>query len=348
LTEIDLCEIGLAFPAPSSAAAALATAARRNFQSLRTALQHSEARHTMEALKKEMERKKREREALAGGGAAAASGPKKWMRRGDVEAARERQYREETAREAAEQAARLRVPCLEHHDAARGAVSSDPAAVAAAAAAAAGLKSAAEVAAAEAAEAAAAPALAPREVKRRLRALSQPISLFAESDDERLVRLRAVEAALPKSNEADLELKKGQMFNETQLYDDQGRAIQAGVQVEHEGAEKDDDVDGGGGDGDGDDDGDAGGGGGPSGGVLSPEELTVQFLRGLLRQWEGELSARSDGDARSKEGKLELATYAATDARTDDGLHARRAPRRRRTHPRSLRPTAGTSSAGAT
>ena len=199
------------------------------------------------------------------------------------------------------------MPCLEHHDAARGAVSSDPAAVAAAAAAAAGLKSAAEVAAAEAAEAAAAPALAPREVKRRLRALSQPISLFAESDEERLVRLRAVEAALPKSNEADLELKKGQMFNETQLYDDQGRAIQAGVQVEHEGAEKDDDADGGG-DGDGDDDGDDGGGGGPSGGVLSPEELTVQFLRGLLRQWEGELSARSDGDARSKEGKLELAT----------------------------------------
>ena len=166
----------------------------------------------MEALKKEMERKKREREALAGGAAAAASGPKKWMRRGDVEAARERQYREETAREAAEQAARLRVPCLEHHDAARGAVSSDPAAVAAAAAAAAGLKSAAEVAAAEAAEAAAAPALAPREVKRRLRALAQPISLFAESDEERVVRLRAVEAALPKSNEADLELKKGAMI----------------------------------------------------------------------------------------------------------------------------------------
>ena len=55
----------------------------------------------MEALKKEMERKKGEREALAGGGGgAAASGPKKWMRRGDVEAARERQYREETAREA--------------------------------------------------------------------------------------------------------------------------------------------------------------------------------------------------------------------------------------------------------
>ena len=77
--------------------------------------------------------------------------------------------------------------------------------------------------------------------------------------------------------------------------------------------------------GDGDDDGDDGGGGGPSGGVLSPEELTVQFLRGLLRQWEGELSARSDGDARSKEGKLELATYAAMEARTDDGLHARRA-----------------------
>ena len=114
------------------------------------------------------------------------------------------------------------------------------------------------------------------------------------------------------------------MFNETQLYDDKGRAIQAGVQVEHEGAEKDDDADGGG-DGDGDDDGDDGGGGGPSGGVLSPEELTVQFLRGLLRQWEGELSARSDGDARSKEGKLELATYAAMEARTDDGLHARRA-----------------------
>ena len=128
------------------------------------------------------------------------------------------------------------------------------------------------------------------------------------------------------------------MFNETQLYDDKGRAIQAGVQVEHEGAEKDDDVDGGG-DGDGDDDdADGGGGGGPSGGVLSPEELTVQFLRGLLRQWEDELSARSDGDARSKEGKLELATSAMPDARTDDGLHARRTAPPSHSPARSLRP----------
>ena len=94
----------------------------------------------------------------------------------------------------------------------------------------------------------------------------------------------------------------------------------------------------GGGDGDGDDDGDDGGGGGPSGGVLSPEELTVQFLRGLLRQWEGELSARSDGDARSKEGKLELATSAMPEARTDDGLHARRAAPPSHSPARSLRP----------
>ena len=67
--------------------------------------------------------------------------------------------------------------------------------------------------------------------------LGQPIQLFDEDDEERLERYRAVSSALPTESEVDRsDLKKGQMFNETQLYNDKGEAIQAGVQGDVEGA----------------------------------------------------------------------------------------------------------------
>jgi pre-mRNA-splicing factor 18 len=175
----------------------------------------------MEALRLELERKRKEREALAP--AEATAGKKnKWVRRGDVEAAREAAYREAEAREAEERAKRLVVPCLRKFDgggsaAAAGAATSDDAAGpsgdgeeegGAPAAAGGGAVSVAPVPAASADS-----SLPPTEVKRLLRKLGQPIALFGENDGARLERYRAVAAALPAEDE-DEELKRGQMFNE--------------------------------------------------------------------------------------------------------------------------------------
>ena len=82
--------------------------------------------------------------------------------------------------------------------------------------------------------------LEPKEVKRLLRQLGQPVQLFGEEDEARLERYQAVHAAVLAARESDedIELKQGQMFNETQLYDETGRAKQEGVQAEAEGAEQ--------------------------------------------------------------------------------------------------------------
>eukprot|EP00965_Chrysotila_dentata_P064705 2145527-Pleurochrysis_carterae.AAC.1 len=69
----------------------------------------------MDVLKAEMERKRKEREALT---ATADGGKKKWVKRGDVEKMREEQYRLTEAKEAEERKARLKVPCLRYRRAA--------------------------------------------------------------------------------------------------------------------------------------------------------------------------------------------------------------------------------------
>jgi len=62
----------------------------------------------MEALKAEMERKRKEREAAAPN--AECSGKKRWVKRGDLEKARVQAYHESEASEAKEREARLVVP----------------------------------------------------------------------------------------------------------------------------------------------------------------------------------------------------------------------------------------------
>lgn len=175
----------------------------------------------MEALRLELERKRKEREALAPAEAEGGK-KKKWVRRGDVEAAREAAYREAEAREAEERARRLVVPCLRKFDGGgEAAAAGSGAAVSVDAAGPSGGVQEGGGAAALAdggvgAVGRAAPAeswLPPTEVKRLLRKLGQPIALFGEEDGARLERYRAVAAALPAEDEDD-ELKRGQMFNE--------------------------------------------------------------------------------------------------------------------------------------
>ena len=169
----------------------------------------------MDALKAEIERKRKEREELG----AAGGGKKKWAKRGEIEKARVAQYHADENREAKERESRLVVPCLKYANI----TTADNAAAAAVEEAAedssgepnaAGNTSSKKSQSKKALEAA---KLKPSEVKRLLRQLLQPIQLFGEDDEARLERYQAVSAALPTASEANLEFKKGQMFNETQV-----------------------------------------------------------------------------------------------------------------------------------
>jgi len=280
----------------------------------------------MDVLKLEMERKRKERETLAAGQAPAseaeggAAKKKKWVRRGDVEAAREAAYHVSEAREAEERAKRLVVPCLRKFDgegAASTAIDADKhiagddaldAGVDAgrsrdgkAAAGAAGTSTTVHIP----------DGIKSTEVKRLLRKLGQPIQLYGEDDETRLERYRAVAAALPAENEEDDELKRGQMFNETQLFDERGKAKQLGDHSENVGGA------GAGADGAG-----GSGGGGPGGDddyggeeleaafvPTTPEQIVSRHFKQLVKLWDDQLSARDEATARSIPGKREAATF---------------------------------------
>jgi|TARA_B110001469_G_C9499362_1_gene249450 pre-mRNA-splicing factor 18 len=175
----------------------------------------------MDLLKAEIERKRSASAAL--GGNTAVGGKKKWVKKGDLEKARVAQYHEGKAEDdkARQTSSDARFdagpPIVDGTDSGGGAVASQ-------ATSAGGAGSSTED-------------IRPNDVKRRLRMLGQPIQLFDEDDAARLERYRAVSSALPTESEVDRsDLKKGQMFNETQLYDDKGGAMQEGVQEDVEGA----------------------------------------------------------------------------------------------------------------
>ena len=188
--------------------------------------------HTMDALQAEIARKRKEREANAG---TAAAGPRKWIKKGDLEKQREAAYLQTEATEQEERQKKLVVP--QHRDAAiaaeqaaerkRLAGESDAlqdeqqqgagasSATAGSSGSVGGGVSRSGAGASTDSEA----ALRPVDVMRRLRALGQPIRLFGETDEERYDRYRAVSSALPSEAEVDLELKKGQMFDQRQLFE---------------------------------------------------------------------------------------------------------------------------------
>jgi len=244
----------------------------------------------MEALRDAMEKKRKEREeaAAAGGG----GGKKKWVRRGELEAQREAAYREEMA--AAEASRKLVVPCLRRYEG-EGDAAAAVDNTGTGAALVGGLSAAARAGGVGAGGASSAGGdmvhLEPKEVKRLLRQLGQPVQLFGEEDEARLERYRAVAAATEK--EDDAELKAGQMFNETQLYDESGKAkdaATAAAAAETRPAAVDEEEMG--------------------GEEANTVEGTIsRHFKGLLRLWEEELSARSEAVANSAAGRKEMATY---------------------------------------
>ncbi|KAI8464645.1 MAG: Prp18 domain-containing protein [Monoraphidium minutum] len=137
----------------------------------------------MDNLKALLAKKKAEKQELVG--------DKKFVRRGEIEEARLKRLREE---EAAEKLEKERRKKRQHGGRggsdAPGGADGAPGDTAAAAAAAAAQQQAAE---ADAAVLKALAALPRAEVFRRLRALSQPVTLFGEGDGERVARLARVE-----------------------------------------------------------------------------------------------------------------------------------------------------------
>jgi len=267
----------------------------------------------MDALQAEIARKRKEREATAG---TAAAGPRKWIKKGDLEKQREAAYLQTEATEQEERQKKLVVP--QHRDAAiaaeqaaerkRLAGESDAlqdeqqqgagasSATAGSSGSVGGGVSRSGAGASTDSEA----ALRPVDVMRRLRALGQPIRLFGETDEERYDRYRAVSSALPSEAEVDLELKKGQMFDQRQLFDESGNARQETAKVAHE-------AEAGGADGAGDDEDEN---------ELdekfvptTPEEAVAKHFKTLIKMWEGELEARDPTESASQAGRTVTANF---------------------------------------
>ena len=275
---------------------------------------HDSARNLpMEAIQAEIARKRKEREAAAatlGGGGE----PRKWMRKGDVEKYREAEYLKNEAEEQEARLKKLVVP--QHRDAALAAeqAAQKQALLSAQTKNMAGSaeQQHAEKAAdhASASTSAAGPssssigadaetALRPVDVMRRLRALGQPIRLFAETEEERYDRYRAVSSALPTEAEVDLELKKGQMFDQRQLFDESGNARQETAKVAHE-AEV-----GVGGNDDEDEEAELDEQFVPT----TAEESVAKHFKTLIKLWEEELEAREPAEASSQAGRTVTATF---------------------------------------
>ena len=264
----------------------------------------------MDALQAEIARKRKEREALGGGG---GGGPKKWVKRGDIEQQRQAAYLQKEAAEQEERAKKAVAP--QHRNAALAAAdaaaastqrATDEAADAASGSTAADVSStnATPAAAGKSSSAAAADGsetkLQPVDVMLRLRALGQPIRLFAETEEERYDRYRAVSSALPSESEIDLELKKGQMFDQRQLFDESGNARQETAKVAHTGEAKE---------GDEGDEGDDAVELDASFVATTPEEAVAKHFKQLIKMWEEELEQREPAEAASQKGRTDTATF---------------------------------------
>mmetsp|Transcript_21467 Transcript_21467/g.59063 ORF Transcript_21467/g.59063 Transcript_21467/m.59063 type:complete len:374 (-) Transcript_21467:449-1570(-) len=245
----------------------------------------------MDSLRLELERKRKEREEAGGGGGGST---KKWVRRGEIEAARAAAYRAAEAAEAEERAKKLVVPCLRSFPSAplregeregqRGSEGKGPV-----------------VPAVTSASASVPVDISTIEVQRLLRKLGQPITLFGEGEEERLARYKAVLDALPAEDE-NIELKRGQMFNETQLFDERGRAKQqldhaeasGGEEAKAEGAEEDE-----------------------YGGEemeaaftpTTPEQIVSRHFKRLVKMWEEEIASKDEATAGTAAAKREAATF---------------------------------------
>ena len=259
----------------------------------------------MEALQAEIQRKRKEREALTSGGSA-AGGAKKWMKRGELEKKKEAAYREAEAQDQEDRARRIMAPQQRN-----AALAAEQAAQTAAV-----HKNAAGDAAHSTDTGAGGSAVGsssstggksstskdegpvrPADVMRRLRALGQPICLFAETDEERYDRYCAVSSALPSETEYDLELKKGQMFDQRQLFDESGNARQETAKAtdEHKAddeadEENEDEL-------------------APTFVPSTPEETVAQHFKQLLKLWEQELGQREPAEAASQAGRTATATF---------------------------------------
>jgi len=132
------------------------------------------------------------------------------------------------------------------------------------------------------------------DVMLRLRALGQPIRLFGEDDTERLERYRAVSSALPSESVVNNELKRGQMFDETQLFDESGKAKQDTAKVasgkEEEEADDDDVL-------------------AATFVATTPEQVVARHFKQLTKLWEDDLEAREAHEAQSNAGRSATAAF---------------------------------------
>ena len=247
----------------------------------------------MDALKAEMERKRKEREdaKAAGGG----GGPRKWVKRGELEKERAVKYYET---EAAEQEERARKAVAPQHRMA-AAVAADEAEKIAAGTSAIDPSTVGKTSTDYASSsAAAAPveeevALRPVEVMRRLRALGQPIMLFGETDEERRDRYRAVSSAMPSEAEVNMErLQKGQTWgqSERQLFDEAGNAKHDTAREIAEEKEDEAELD-------------------ATFVAKTPEETISRHFKQLMKLWEHELESREPAEAASQQGRTATAAF---------------------------------------
>ena len=253
----------------------------------------------MDAIKAEIERKRRlqqdAKETLG----------RKWVKRGEVEQIRQKQYYEEEARQAEERSKKAVAPQFrrapDDGSASAAGVSSgadgaptlgssggEHGGGASAATASGGAKAAAGGKTADKEN------MKPTEVKRKLRLLGQPIQLFGEDDEERLERYHAVSAVLPSESEVDDQLKKGQTWGQNEsltLARADGRDGEAGGGAAAEEDEEGDDVL------------------APSFVATTPEQTVARHFKQLLKLWEAELSQRPEEEAASLSGRQMTAAH---------------------------------------
>ncbi|KAG0356391.1 mRNA splicing protein prp18 [Podila minutissima] len=240
---------------------------------------------------------------------ATGGGKKKYIRRGDLEKQREQEYLAEQERERKEKEEREKKQA-EEKEAARkakaaaeakdstGTSTSSPTSTSADPS----ISSSSSTAAATDAETAATFNIAPEEVVRRLRARGHPIRLFAETDQQRKIRLRALELVEDRSEGQRNDFMRAMENAETGLHlEALGQTDRAGSSNKDKKAKADPTKD------------------------LDTNEISTDLLqkdmdklyvliytyfKRLLREWERDLDQRPDELKRSTPGKLATATQA--------------------------------------
>ncbi|KAI1315165.1 mRNA splicing protein prp18 [Mortierella claussenii] len=265
----------------------------------------------MDLLEAELGKKRSALESMAGGA------KKKYIRRGDLERQREQEYLAEQERERMEKEERERKLAEEKEtrrkesqaaktpasSSSPTAGSSSPSDTTSSTISDGKLTSTAAVVAAVVEEASASAAtfnIASEEVVRRLRARGQPIRLFAETDQQRKIRLRALELIEDRSEGQRNDFMRAMENAETGLHME-ALGKQGGKDSEKKKPKVDPTKD------------------------LDTSEISTDLLqkdmdklyvliytyfKRLLREWEGDLDARPDEIKRSTPGKLATATQA--------------------------------------